>query len=522
MISWISWLFFGLIHLVALATPLQFNSLDSTCQTNLKNTPPLLLQWASGPQQIQVKQDCEQVTLEVSFADGRVISRQIELLDLHPSLSYQDHEIELAQLFSPTRDTFETEQEFQQRRQYLLKNRPQLLKIFNQGVQQHNPRYQAGTAFLDKPNYNADSGNFSMRIEWQEWAKVLNLPEKVNIKLDSYDARTLWKDNSHQPVYVLIEPVGNQLKISKQMLVGLGKEWLINNPLPTTLQTTLHGHRKRVYSVAFSADGRLLASASGDNMIKLWWLPSGELLGSLQGHKNAVYSVAFSPDSKFIVSGSKDKTVKLWEINTGRVWRTWRHKARVWTVAFHPNGEIIASGSHDNTIKLWEVQTGKLLNTFNEHNSSVLSVTFSPDGKLIGSGDQDGIINIWDAETHKVVHVILEHSHVASVAFSPDGRLLASGSKNNSIKIWDVKTGNELAVLQGHGNAVQSVAFSADGYILASGSDDSTIKLWDVQSSQPLDLLSQHGNSVLSVAFSPDGRFFASASKDKTIKLWRP
>jgi WD40 repeat protein len=519
-LMFISLWFLMSIYYVALAD--HFNEpIDPICQQN-PNVSPIKLQLPAGQNQIEVQKDCKQVTLEVSFADGRVISRQIPLTDLTPSLSFKDEEIELAQIFSPTKDSFETEQEFQQRRQYLLDNRRQLLALFNQAVQQHDPRCQAGVIFLDKADYNADTGNFPIRIEWQTWGHLFDLPKKVNLKLDRDEARSLWKEGPRKPVYISVELVGSRIKVSKQVFVGLGKEWAINNPLPTSLQANLYGHRKKVYSVAFSLDGRLLASSSGDQTIKLWWLPSGELLGTLQGHKNSVYSVAFSPNGNFLASGSRDKTIKLWEINTGRVWRTWRHRGSVWSVAFHPNGELLASGSHDNTLKLWEVKTGKLLKTLKQHNSGVLSVTFSYDGLLMASGDQDGMINIWDVEKGEVLHTILEHSHIWSVAFSPDGRYLASGSNDSSIKIWDVNTSKKRLTLKGHGNGVLSVAFSADGRILASGSDDSTIRLWDVQTGKALNTLKEHGNSVLSVTFSTDGRFFASASQDKTIKLWKP
>ncbi|EDN70151.1 secreted protein [Beggiatoa sp. PS] len=141
----ISLWFFISIYCIALADHFK-ESVEPNCQQNLK-APPTKLQLSAGQHQIAVQKDCEKVTLKVSFTDGRVISRQIPLTDLTPSLSFKHEEIELAQLFFPIQDHFETEQEFQQRRQYLLDNRRQLLALFNQAVQQHNPRYQAGVVF---------------------------------------------------------------------------------------------------------------------------------------------------------------------------------------------------------------------------------------------------------------------------------------------------------------------------------------------------------------------------------------
>ena len=289
------------------------------------------------------------------------------------------------------------------------------------------------------------------------------------------------------------------------------------------LQHTLTGHSGSVWSVAFSPDGKTLASGSHDQSIKLWDVATRRSIDTLRGHYCEVCSVAFSPDGKTLASGSKDNSIKVWDVATGWSIATLTgHSGSVWSVAFSPDSHTLASGSWDKTIKLWDVATRRSIDTLRGHSSWVLSVGFSPDGRTLASGSKDNSIKLWDVATRRLIATLTGHSEaVASVAFSPDGRTLASGSHDNSIKLWDVANRDEIATLTGHSDMVRSLAFSPDGRTLASGSWNNSIKLWDVANRDEIATLTGHSDWVILVAFSPDGKTLASGSWDKTIRIWQ-
>ena len=287
-------------------------------------------------------------------------------------------------------------------------------------------------------------------------------------------------------------------------------------------EATLSGHTSAVNSVAFSPDGKTLATASDDNTVKLWDTASRKELTSLSGHSSAVYSVAFSPDGKSLATASVDRTVKLWDIASGRELATLSgHSGIVESVAFSPDGKTLASASDDQTVKLWDTASRKELASLSGHSGNVESVAFSPDGKTLASASDDQTVKLWDTTSRKELTSLSGHSSVVnSVVFSPDGKTLATASDDHNVKLWDTASHKELATFSGHSDTVESVAFSSDGKTLASASDDHNVKLWDTASHKELATLPGHSSEVISVAFSPDGKTLASASDDQTVKLW--
>jgi WD40 repeat protein len=288
----------------------------------------------------------------------------------------------------------------------------------------------------------------------------------------------------------------------------------------------LAGHNGDVLSVAFSRDGKTLASGSADDTVRLWDVATHRQIGGpLTGHSGDVSSVAFSPDGKTLASASHDKTVRLWDVASRR--RIGAplvgHRNEVWSVAFSPDGKTLASGSVDNTVRLWDVATRRRIGApLLGHNRDVRSVVFSPDGKTLASGSVDGTVRLWDVATRRPIGApLLGHSgDVFSVAFSRDGQTLASGSADDTVRLWDVATRRPIgAPLLGHSGDVLSVAFSRDGQTLASGSADHTVRLWNVALAIGAPLTG-HSDGVQSVAFSRDGKTLASGGFDGTVRLW--
>lgn len=296
-------------------------------------------------------------------------------------------------------------------------------------------------------------------------------------------------------------------------------------PHTTTSRTvvrTFRRHLDRVNAVAFSPDGKHIASASNDGTALLWDVTTGTVLHVLSNHKDAVRTVAFSLDGKLLALGSADNSITLWDTTRNEALYTLEgHTGWVNAVAFSPDGKRLASGSGDKRVRLWDTTTGATLESLDEHTDWVRAVVFSPDGKKLASASYDSSVKLWDAITAVLLRTLEGHKRlVSAVNFSPNGKVLASASGDWTLKLWSTDTGKVLQTIRGHKGWVSSVVFSPDGKQLASASGDKTVKLWDVATGDELQTLQSHEDCVSAVAFSPDGRQLASASYDRTLRLW--
>ena len=286
------------------------------------------------------------------------------------------------------------------------------------------------------------------------------------------------------------------------------------------LKATLEGHTDNVWSVAFSPNGKMLASASWDQSVRLWNVNTGRLLHTLTGHTNAIMSVAFSPDGNTLASGSWDGTIRLWNPRNGKLKRTLtEHAGGVTSVTFSPDGNTLAGGSADRTIRLWNTNTWKLKGTLTGHTDVVESVAFSPDGNTLASGSRDTTIRLWNPNNERHKRTLTEHTApVSAVAFSPDGNTLASGGRDQTIRLWNPINGREKETLTGYTDGVNPVAFSPDGATLLIGGHG--ISVWDTQTGEYKKALAEDIGTAMSVIFSPDGQMVASGSADHKVRLW--
>ncbi len=291
--------------------------------------------------------------------------------------------------------------------------------------------------------------------------------------------------------------------------------------LSRPLQTMMRRPGGR-HTVAFSPDGKQIATGSHEHSLIVWDVATGEIALGPFHHDDVVLAVAFHPsDPSRIISTGWDGTIRLWP--SGRIIAT--KLGPVYQLALSPEGDAVATAGWDFAVRLFELPSGRALGARARDEAPVPSgLSFSPDSQSLAVGYRTGDVQVYDPATGIVRATLQGHTDAALLAvFSPDSAQLATSGFDHSVRIWGLPNGDARAILDGHTDVVRTAVFSPDGKILASASRDTTVRLWDLTAPDPAAtsrVLRGHKDAVRCVTYSPDGKLLATGSKDRTARLW--
>ena len=315
--------------------------------------------------------------------------------------------------------------------------------------------------------------------------------------------------------------------------------------LKQLVRATCQGHTAELSSVAFSPDGKQLATASFDRTVRLWDVANGKSIRTLAGHQDLVLGVAFRGDGKQVASASSDKTARLWDPATGKELFTLKHPNIVDAVAFNPAGTQLATVGHDGLLRIWDTAKGTQIREIKAHVTpnllAIYCVTWDKDGKQIATGGLDQSIKLWDAATGKPVREFkafkpkeFEQGHregVFGVAISPDGKQLASAGSDRTVKLWTVADGkvirdlidprltpanqpkDVLVPVMSHSGWIHAVRYTPDGQHLVSGGaaplKKGSLALWTSKDGKLLKAVELPTGAIHGLDVSANGRLVA-------------
>ncbi|MCG9130412.1 sigma-70 family RNA polymerase sigma factor [Candidatus Poribacteria bacterium] len=374
---------------------------------------------------------------------------------------------------------------------------------------------------------------------------------------------------------IQFSPNGNELAVASS--IGI---WMYSVATGDEL-ALFTGHAAQIQSLAFSLDGKILASTGNDGTIRVWDTETGKQLVVLSDRRNLPGALAFSPNGTTIVSGSRTGAIQIWDVATGDPLATLTgHTDTVEALAFSPDGKTLASTSEDLSIRLWDIGSKEHRSTLTGHKKPVKVLVFSPDGNTLASAGMGGTVRLWDPGTGRQVRALVQFgltdtdqefpaatqqtAWIDTLAFLPDGSILASGDHHGTVRLWrlsdgsllsttkadmrfistlafsmdkpifmtadrkgmihswNVSTGAELAMftLTGHEDWGRALGFAADRTTVMTAGYK-TVRFWDIEGEREFTpLVLPHSNVINAYAFSPDGKILAGTTDKNVIAVW--
>jgi WD40 repeat protein len=309
----------------------------------------------------------------------------------------------------------------------------------------------------------------------------------------------------------------------------------------TYVRHTLRGHGDAVFGIAYSPDGRVVATSSTDGDVRVWDTTNGQLVKKFPGHKESVHQLAFSGTGERLVTAGWDNLVRFWDLKSG----TEETQVSGFCIAVSPDGGRLAVGNYYGFIELRSLDRLERQGFFRAHERGIAAIAFSPDGRWLATGSADSTAKVWNAETFELQCEIRWHTRqVWSLAFSQDGATLATASDDGRAALWNVETGtmrNHLRSQDAH-DLLYSVAYSRDGTVVAVGGmgsretwlqqnpltapfvtasrpDGGVAILFDAATGKEIMTL-EHPRQVTQVRFGAKRNQLATGSADNLVKIW--
>lgn len=293
---------------------------------------------------------------------------------------------------------------------------------------------------------------------------------------------------------------------------AVGELWMVGGLAIASNRTraVLRGHIRSHVRTSFSADGKLVLTASADGTACVWDANSGAALGKME-HANSIESASFSHSGQSVVTAD-GANVAVWEARTGGV-MTWLDSAGADIACFAPNDDKLLISCGDGAAIIWCIKSGSESFRLRSHGQTITAAAFSADGRRVVTGYRDGSCRVWDAAAGAQIAKLNAHADIVTAAsFGPDGEKVLTGSKDGTVRVWHAKTGNEFARFLRHTGAINAASFSMDGRRIVTGSEDGTARVWNAANGMEIACVTGHGDSIATASFSPDGRRLVTGS----------